>query len=269
MSAPRKLTQIARKIEEDKKSMEIMSSGIMNLDVLLDGGFIKKELILLGGKTGGGKSLIAGNMFLHMAKSKYKSAYFSLEISGEMIVSRLIGARADVSPARLMIHELAAPEQEATDKAEVEIGTYEENMFFYDDVYYIEEIIKEITENKYDFVVIDFLQNIMTKHKDEYERLSSVALTLQKLAKSQNCCILAVSQLSNQMAREKKPSDIVEYKGSGAIGHAADLALFIEGGHAGEGSFELKVRKNRRGISGRSISFAIKQPGGRIIELSY
>lgn len=266
--ASRKLSDIARQIEENKKSMEIMPTGIMNLDINLDGGFVKKELVLLGGKTGGGKSLIAGNIFLTMAKNGQKSAYFSLEISSEMIVSRLIGARADVSPARLMIHELATKELEATDKAEAEIATYEESMFFYDDMYYLEEIMKEITEQKYDFVVIDFIQNIMTKHKEEYERLSSVAIALQKLAKSANCTILAVSQLSNVVAKDKKSTDLVEYKGSGAIGHAADLAFFIEAGRAGDDSLSLRLRKNRRGISGQSISFAIKQPGGRIVELS-
>lgn len=264
----RKITEIARKIEEDKKSMEVMPTGILNLDFNLDGGFIKKELVLLGGKTGGGKSLIAGNIFLTMARNGQKCAYFSLEISSEMIVSRLIGARADVSPARLMIHELAKPELKATDKAEAEIATYEESMFFYDDVYYLDAIVKEIKEQKYDFVVIDFIQNIMTKGGEEYERLSNVAITLQKLAKSANCCILAVSQLSNMMARDKKNTDVVEYKGSGAIGHAADLAFFIEAGRAGDDSLSLRLRKNRRGISGQSISFMIKQPGGRIIELS-
>lgn len=264
----RKLTEIARAIEENKKSIEIMPTGINLLDATIDGGFIKRELVMLGGKTGGGKSLMAGNIFLTMAKNDQKSAYFSLEISSEMIVSRLIGAKADVSPARLMIHELAAAELEATDKAEADLTPMEGFMYFYDDCYYIEEIIKEIKENNYDFVVIDFLQNIMTKHKDEYERLSSVALTLQKLAKSENCCILALSQLSNQMARDKRNTDVVEYKGSGAIGHAADLALFIEEGRAGEGSLSLRLRKNRRGVSNGSFSFMIKQPGGRIIELS-
>lgn len=264
----RKITEIVRQIEENKKSIEIMPTGILYLDATIDGGFIKKEFIVLGGKTGGGKSLLAGNIFLEMAKNGQRSAYFSLEISSEMLASRLIGARADVSPARMMIHELAKPELEATDKAEAEIATYEEFMYFYDDTYYIEEIIKEIEEQKYDFVVIDFLQNIMTKHKEEYERLSSVALTLQKLAKSANCCILGVSQLSNVMARDKKNTDIVEFKGSGAIGHAADLAFFIEAGRAGENSLSLRLRKNRRGVSNGSFSFMIKQPGGRIVEIS-
>lgn len=264
----KKYSEIVKQIEQDKKTMEILPTGLLVLDDLLEGGFIKKELVVLGGKTGGGKSLLAGTLFYNMAKSGCKSAYFSLEIASQMVVSRLIGAKADISPTRLMIHELAKNEEKARDAADAEVGTWEEFMDFYDDLYILNAIETAIRDNKYDFVVIDFIQNIRMGNKEEYERLSEIALSLQKLAKEVNCCILAVSQLSNIMAKEKKTSDIVEYKGSGAIGHAADLAFFIEAGRAGEGSLSLKLRKNRRGISGTSLSFMIKQPGGRIIELS-
>lgn len=267
MSKAIDFVKIDQLITEDKKTMEIIPTGLYYLDDILEGGFIKKEFIVLGGKTGGGKSLLTGTIFFNIAKNGYKCAYFSLEISNQTVAARLMGAKADISPTRLMIHELTKEEEEKKDAAFAEVSTYSELMFFYDDMYYIEEIIKEIEENNYDFVVIDFLQNILTKHRDEYERLSAVALALQKLAKRKNCIIFAVSQLSNERARERKTSDIVEYKGSGAIGHAADLGFFIEAGRAGEGSLSLKLRKNRRGISGTSLSFMIKQPGGRIIEL--
>lgn len=246
--------------------MEILPTGLPEVDLTLEGGFLKKELVIIGGRTGGGKSIIGGNIFYNIAKRGYKSAYFSLEISNQMIVSRLIGAQSNISPTRIMVKDLPPDEQKKKMDAKATIAVYEEFMYFYDDVYQLDSIMKEIRQQKYEFTVVDFIQNVLWKG-EEYERLSTIALSLQKLAKETNSCILALSQLSNQMNRDKKNTDLVEYKGSGAIGHAADLGFFIEAGRAGEDSLSLRLRKNRRGISGKSFSFMIKQPGGSVISL--
>lgn len=265
--AVRKISQVLSDIEENKKNLEVIPTGLIQLDMDLEGGFFKKELIIIGGKTGGGKSLMAGTLFYNIAKQGFKSAYFSLEISSEMIVSRLLGANANLSPSRIMIKELEGNDADTRDDAQAKVSVYEEFMYFYDDMYQYADIEKEIKNNNYDFIIIDFIQNILYRG-EEYERLSSIALALQRLAKSSNTCIVAVSQLSNQMTRDTdKKTDLLEYKGSGAIGHAADLGFFIEGGRAGEGSFSMRLRKNRRGISGVSYSYMIKSPGGAVVEL--
>lgn len=260
----RKISEIDKTLENNKKNVEILPTGLGNLDAFLDGGFLKKELIVLGGKTGGGKSLFGATIFYNIATAGYKSAYFSLEISDEMLYSRLVGAKANLSPTRVMITQLDEEDQKKKNEAKADIGVYEEFMHFYDDVYLLKEIEEEIYNNKYDFVVIDFIQNIMlSKGQDEYERLSLIALSLQKFAKATNTCILALSQLSNQLVRERK-KDIVEYKGSGSIGTVCDLGFFLEDAET-SGEFLLRLRKNRRGISGEVFAFGIQAPGGRII----
>lgn len=261
----KKFSEVAKNIETRKKDIEILPTGFHALDAFLDGGFLKKELVVLGGATGRGKSLFGGTMFHNIARSGFKCAYFSLEISNEMIASRLIGAKANVSPTRVMIKMLEEYEAIAQKHAEAEISVYEEFMYFYDDIYQLSLLEKEIRTNKYDFVVIDFIQNIMSQHSEEYDRLSHIALSLQKLAKEMNCCILALSQLSNQMSREKKDNSIVEYKGSGSIGTVCDLGFFIENSVGGN-TTSLKLRKNRRGVSGESFNFTVRIPGGLIME---
>lgn len=262
----KKFSDIVKSIDETKKNIEILPTGLKAIDAFLEGGLLKKELVVLGGATGGGKSLFGGTIFYNIASKGYKSAYFSLEISNEMIVSRLLGAETNLSPTKIMIKMLADQESKIKEDAEVKLSVFEEFMHFYDDLYLLAAIEKEIRENKYDFVVIDFIQNIMVKGMgDEYERLSYVALQLQKLAKETNTCILALSQLSNQLVRDKKNNDLVEYKGSGSIGTVCDLGFFIEKTEM-EGSARLRLRKNRRGISGESFSFTIRQPGGLIYD---
>lgn len=257
----KQLDQLDISIEENKKNIEILSTGFPQIDLELEGGFLKKELIVIGGKSGSGKSLLGATIFHNMAKQGHKCAYFSLEISSEMIASRLIGAKANISPTRILITQLEGEELEKKVAAKAEVAVYNEFMFFYDSLYVYKEIENEIKENDYDFIVLDFLQNVLSLG-EEYERLSAIALNLQKLAKEKNCCILALSQLSNQMNRSKK-TDTLEYKGSGSIATACDLGFFIEDSVGG--MFTLRLRKNRRGPSGNAFNFLMKHPGGAVI----
>ncbi len=270
----RKSTQIIEDMEREKKNMEFFPSGFILLDKALDGGFLKKEIIVLGAFTGIGKSIFAAQVFYYLASKGFKSGYFSLEISGEMIVSRLIGQLANIKPARIMSGLLDIEEYDKRAEAKAEVIAYNELMDFYDDLYLLEEIATAIRNNNYEFVVIDFIQNILLKNSmEEYARLSFVAVQLQKLAKEMNCCILVLSQLSNAVG--KNGSRVVEYKGSGAIAQVADLGFFLErenpevdssGNPLGQQKVKLFLRKNRRGVSGISFDFDFIHPGGQILE---
>lgn len=261
------LTEIFNKLETNKKTLEFLQTGIGLIDDFLDGGFLRKELIVLGGHSGSGKSYLAGTFFLNIAKQGFKSAYFSLEISNEMVVSRLVGALANIKPIRIMTGNLNEWENERKIKAKAELSVNESYMNFYDNDYQLAKIYEEIKVNKYEFVVIDFIQNVVAQGEDEYSRLSYTALELQRIAKEQDCCILVLSQLSNQMAREKQDSPFLEYKGSGSIATVCDIGIVISRGESlGENNELLVViRKNRRGVSGVPLGVTFTNPGGMII----
>lgn len=138
-------------------------------------------------------------------------------------------------------------------------------MSFYDDVYVLDQMIKLIKANPYEFVVIDFIQNVITGGEKEYDRLSKIALELQKLAKQQNCCILVLSQLSNFVGRMGEDK-FVEYKGSGNIATVCDLGLFVERDKEVPNKNFLYIRKNRRGPSGDRVTIFYDYPGGKLHE---
>ncbi len=239
-----KVSQILQNLKDNKKELEFLPTGFAKLDAQLDGGFMKKELIVLGAPTGKGKSYIAGHILANIAKKGFKSLYLSLEISNEMVVARLLAETSKISPTRIMAGTFFQDEESRLENAELDLVAYDELMEFRDDLYVLAEL------EKVDFVVIDFIQNVVAKG-DEYERLSFIALSLQKLAKSANCTILTLSQLSNMVAREKSTS-VVEYRGSGSIATVCDLGFFIEPDPEAEFNHEafiLRLRKNRRGIS--------------------
>jgi replicative DNA helicase len=262
--------EIIEQIKEAKKDHEALPTGFEGLDKNLDGGFFKKELIVIGAHTGIGKSQIAGQIFHHITNQGYKSAYFSLEISNEMLISRLIGSISNIKPTIVRYGWLQQDQQDQKIEAEAELVSIGEFMNFYDSVYELKDLVKEITENKYEFVVIDFIQNVMDLSvTDEYSRLTKVSLTLQKMAKELNCCVLVLSQLSNQSAREGAKSKVLEYKGSGAIATVCDLGFFLDrdiNGNDTDNVVSLRLRKNRRGVAGVESLLRYKQPGGRLDE---
>jgi replicative DNA helicase len=256
---------------EASKQKEFLSTGFRNLDEFLDGGLMKKELIVLGGYTGSGKSFLAGQIFKNIASQGIKSAYISLEISNSMVVSRLLGQMSNIKPTRIMCGLLNPEENTLKQQAKAKLAPYEDFMIFTDDMYKLKDIENTLssaptsisdTEMPYEFIVVDFIQNVLTEEKDEYSAMTKVALEFQRMAKEYNCCIMVLSQLSNSAFK----TNSLEYKGSGGIAQVADLGMFIIRNQDTPDKLTLQVKKNRRGISGVNFDFGFKFPGGLICE---
>ena len=265
-----KVQQIFERIEKQKNNAEFLPTGLRAIDVKLDGGLLRKELVVLGAATGVGKSVIAGNIAWNIVRKGFKTGYFSLEISNEMLVSRIMGAETNISPTMLLYGNLLLEDEAKRTDSRGKLLAYSEFIDFFDDIYTLDAILKIIEENKYEFVVIDFIQNIIHQSTDEYTRLSSIALELQKFAKRMNCCIMVLSQLSNKASREGREG-VLEYKGSGSIATVADIGFYVtrnELAIEGENKnmFFISIRKNRRGTSGISFPFMFRHPGGEIYE---
>lgn len=243
------------------KNTEFLPTCLPNLDEFLDGGFMRKELVVIGAGTGSGKSFLAGQIFRNIAKRDFKCAYFSLEISNEMVLSRLIGQIANIKPTRIMAGLLNPEENESKMKAKASLLPYDDYMHFSDEIYDLKTIELAIKENEYDFICLDFIQNLITGQKDEYAAMSLAAITLQKMAKQYNCCIMVLSQLSNSAFK----SGTLEYKGSGGIAMVADLGFFIIRDIDEPSKLTLSLKKNRRGISGVNFEYKFKAPGGLIL----
>lgn len=256
------LVAIYESMNEIARTKEFMATGFHNLDDFLDGGFMRKELVVIGGFTGSGKSFVAGQIFFNIAKQGFKSAYLSLEISNEMIVSRLIGQISNIKPTRIMCGMLTKEENEEKMKAKAKLAPHEEVMNFSDEIYKLTDVEKAIEVNHYEFIVVDFIQNLITKGKDEYSSMTMAALELQRIAKKYNCCIMVLSQLSNGAAKNGS----LEYKGSGGIAMVADLGFFIVRDEDRKELLSLQLKKNRRGISGVIFGLKFKTPGGLIYE---
>lgn len=260
------LYTIYRAIKEKVKGANTLSTGFTKIDAFLDGGFARKEIVIIGGDTGSGKSYLAGQIAFNMAKNKKKCGYFSLEISNEMIVSRILGQIANAK-ANLVLNNELEPFEESRVQDSFDNFVFDaRDLVFYDDIYEMEEIEKAVKKMQFDFIIIDFIQNVVHKG-DEYERLSHVAKKFQRLAKSQNCGILLLSQLSNTIADSKEEFQKPRFKGSGQIGIVSDQSFLIQRNTALDTVMDLALIKNRRGEGKRLFQFALSFPGMKFTEI--
>lgn len=252
--------QILDYIETDRSKLDTFPTGFTGLDHDIDGGFMRRELVIIGGFTGIGKSYISGQIMFNIARAGNRTAYISLEITNTMVLSRLIGQEADVKSIKIVTGSLTEAEKQRKDRATGKIYGYEYFMHFYDDVYALDAIKNVIVSGGYDVVFIDFIQNVSVPRMDEYQRLSYAALELQKLAKKQNCCIVILSQLSNESA--KQTGGNLEYKGSGSIATVCDLGFILTRDDLA--SLRLTLKKNRRGVSGQTWPLFFQGEGGKL-----
>lgn len=236
-----------------------ISTGYEKLDNIIDG-LRPEHLWVIGGYTNMGKTFATLNIVANLIAQKKRVVIYSLEMSKNDVISRLLGIMTEQNGLAIMKGTQKNPIEKAvqslvdshlsiiTNKSEVSDITF--SMF--------EENIK----SPVDLFVVDFIQLVTLKNsKSEYETTTESILKMQQTAKKLKKPIMVVSQISNDGA--KNQSDVVmSFKGSGAIAAAADLAIeivhdeedarvFKEKIQAGEKvSMKWRVMKNRHGRVG-------------------
>ena len=231
------LNYVFRELKE--KSLNPMlaglSSGFYDLDLLTQG-FQKSDLIIIAGRPSMGKTALGLNIALNIIKeSKLPILFFSLEMSKEQIMYRLLSIETNINQTRLKNGKLYQDDWVKLNKI---IKIMSKIPFFIDDtsdlsIQDIQSKIKTILfeQGQIDLVIIDYLQlmqNPKIKMENRVQELSLITRALKNLARQFNIPIIALSQLSRNIENriDKKPilSDLRE---SGSIEQDADLVLML------------------------------------------
>ncbi len=251
-------------------------SGFPDLDQLTTG-FQKSDLIILAARPSVGKTSLALNIAEHAAvRDKRSVGIFSLEMSKEQLVQRLLSSVANIDADRLRTGFLE--EMDFTRLAPA-MNALSEAQLYIDDTPNISTMELRTkarrlqAEAGLDLVVVDYLQLMQgsssTKDANRVQEVSEISRGLKGLARELDVPVIALSQLSRQpeMRNEKEPrlSDLRE---SGAIEQDADLVLFLwreaerQGdSHAAEQEeIKLKLAKHRNGPTGEiALEFRKRQ----------
>lgn len=260
------LAQSFERLEEFKKrggSLRGVPTGFHDLDNRL-AGMQNSNLLILAARPGIGKTTLALNIALHTAmKEKTPVGIFSLEMSKEELVDRLLVGQADIDAWRLKTGRLSDDDMVRLTEA---MGELSEAPIYIDDMPGISilemrtKARKLKVEKNVRFLIVDYLQlaDSGRRFDNRVQEVSFVSQNLKNIARELKIPVLAISQLSRAIEHRggKKPQ-LADLRESGSIEQDADVVMFLY--HEGEGEdlleenkrmVKLLIAKHRNGPTG-------------------
>ncbi|MCB0155242.1 MAG: replicative DNA helicase [Anaerolineae bacterium] len=208
-------------------------TGLADLDKLL-GGLQRSDMLVMAGRPGMGKTSLALSVALQSARRWQKRvAIFSLEMSDEQLVQRLVSAETGIDSQRLRLGDIKEDEWPTFIQA---TNLLANAPIFIDDTPAISALDLRSkarrlhAEHGLDLLIVDYLQLMRGDFRSEnrQQEISFISRSIKGLARELNIPILALSQLSRQVeSRHDKRPMLSDLRESGSIEQDADVVLFI------------------------------------------
>jgi len=257
-------------LQKGGKTVTGVPSGFTDLDEMTSG-FQNSDLVIVAARPSMGKTAFVLNVAQYAAiEQNIPVAVFSLEMSKEALVQRMLTAEARVDAQKLRKGLLRDDDFPRMARA---AGVLSSAPIWIDDSAGISllEIRSKARRLKVDanigLVVVDYLQLISgpTNAESRQQEISFISRSLKALAKELNVPVIALSQLSRapeQRTAEHKRPQLSDLRESGAIEQDADLVMFIYRAEVYEGSDAMD--KDGNPVAGRAEIIVGKQRNGPI-----
>jgi len=248
------------KIFREGKSITGVSTGYTELDKLLSG-LQPSELLILAARPSQGKTALALNFAENISiRAGMPVAFFSLEMSKESLLQRLVASVAQIDAHKFRTGHLSREDWRRMTEA---LGTISNAPLWIDDagstsVLEIGAKARRLKREKgLSLVVVDYLQLITGRGRfgNRQEEVSSISRALKGLAKELQIPVLVLSQLTRAPEREERGPQLSDLRESGAIEQDADVVMFIYRPHWSKmdaspeerDQAEIQVAKQRNG----------------------
>lgn len=217
----------------NKSKVTGIETGFADFDMKTSG-LQNSDFILIAGRPSMGKTAFAINIAQYAALRKnVTTAIFSLEMSKEQLVNRMICTEALVDAQKLRTGDIQSDDWYKIAEA---VSLLSEAPIYIDDKssITIPELRAKCRRLKKDkdlgLVVIDYLQlmNGSTRNENRQQEISAISRALKGLARELNVPVVALSQLSRAVEQRKPPKPMLsDLRESGAIEQDADLVCFL------------------------------------------
>ena len=248
-----------------------VATGYHKLDDMTSG-WQPSDLVIIAGRPAMGKTSFALSMAKNIACDyRVPMAFFSLEMSNQQLVDRLISNVCEIEGSKILNGQLRQDEWDRLDKR---INKLLDAPLYVDDtpglsVFELRTKARRLVrEHHVEIIMIDYLQLMNAngmRFSSRQEEVSTISRSLKGLAKELNVPILALSQLNrgveSREGLEGKRPQLSDLRESGAIEQDADMVLFVhrpeyyhiyqdEQGHDLRGMAQIIIAKHRKGATG-------------------
>jgi len=207
-------------------------TGFVDIDRLL-GGLQRSDFIIVAARPSVGKTSLCLSFARNAARLGQRVAIFSLEMSNEQIVQRLVSAETEIDAQRLRLGHLHDEEWPLFVQATGKLSDYP---IFIDDTPSISVLQMRTkarrlhAEHGLDLILVDYLQ-LMTggvSSENRVQEVSYVSRSLKGIARELDVPVVAASQLSRavEQRQEKRPI-LADLRESGSLEQDADVVMFI------------------------------------------
>jgi len=251
------------KLHEHKDALRGLPTGFKDLDNILSG-LQKSDLIILAARPSVGKTTLALDIARMSAIAHEKSiGIFSLEMSSQQLVDRMLSAESRVNAWNLRTGRLSADKEfsqlrdslDRLSKAKIYIDDTPGNS-----IVRMKAVSRRLKAEKgLDLIIVDYLQLMTTsKNYDSMvNQVTEISRSLKSLAKELDIPVLALSQLSRAVESRGGKPRLSDLRDSGSIEQDADVVMFIHREDKGKDESEktniaeVLIEKHRNGPTGK------------------
>lgn len=251
------------KLHETKGMLRGIPTGFRDLDNMLSG-FQESDLIILAARPSMGKTTLALDMARKAGTVHDKSVLiFSLEMSSQQLVDRMLSAESRVNAWNLRTGQLSSDREfsqlrdslDKLSKAKIFIDDQPGNS-----IVKMKALSRRLKAEKgLDFIIVDYLQLMTTSknHDSMVNQVTEISRSLKSLAKELNVPVLALSQLSRAVENRGGKPRLSDLRDSGSIEQDADVVMFIHREDKGKDESEktniaeILIEKHRNGPTGK------------------
>lgn len=235
--------QSIEKLLQNRGGLTGLPSGFNDLDKLTSG-LHPSDFIILAARPSMGKTALALNIVQNVALRAHRRvggdpksvAFFSLEMSKEQLVNRMLCAEANIDSQRLRVGEMTDKDWDALWEA---CDVMSKAKIYIDDTAGITVMDMRSrarrlkAEHGLDLIVVDYLQLMQGSGKrnssgDRQQEVSEISRSLKALARELDVPVIALSQLSRSVeARQVKRPMLSDLRESGSLEQDADIVAFL------------------------------------------
>ena len=253
-------------VEEDSN---LIPFNLGHLDTFA-GGMTRKEITVLGGRPGHGKTTLVINIIRGLIEQGYRVMLFNREMSNtEMLKKMVVMESNGLKYGDIRRNDLSENSKEEFELVSEKMKHNYENFLMYDNVRTLDDCLREIAKHKPDVVIDDYIQLIDVSGVKEGRRfeIEKIMQEYKWICKQENCSSILVSQLNREIEKRFDPRPrMSDYAESGVIEQTAESAMFVFYGHNFDSEkfnpykSEIIVSKSRYGKIG---THAVGFNGGR------